>query len=43
MGKLNPKQVENLTEPGTHEDGNGFPAALLRWKFVPYQGIGRVT
>lgn len=25
MGKLNPKQVENLTEPGTYEDGDvGF-------------------
>lgn len=22
MGKLNPKQVENLTEPGTYEDGD---------------------
>ncbi|MFC0667976.1 tyrosine-type recombinase/integrase [Azotobacter chroococcum] len=24
MGKLNPKQVENLTEPGTYEDGAGL-------------------
>ncbi|MNF32184.1 Prophage CP4-57 integrase [compost metagenome] len=24
MGKLNPKQVENLTEPGTYEDGDGL-------------------
>lgn len=24
MGKLNPKQVENLTEPGTYEDGVGL-------------------
>ncbi len=24
MGKLNPKQVENLSEPGTHEDGDGL-------------------
>lgn len=24
MGKLNPKQVENLTEPGTYEDGEGL-------------------
>lgn len=23
MGKLNPKQVENLTEPGTYRDGGG--------------------
>ena len=22
MGKLNPKRVENLTEPGTYEDGD---------------------
>ncbi len=24
MGKLNPKQVENLAEPGTYEDGEGL-------------------
>ena len=24
MGNLNPKQVENLTETGTHEDGEGL-------------------
>lgn len=24
MAKLNPKQVENLTEPGTYEDGDGL-------------------
>lgn len=24
MGKLNPKKVENLTEPGTYEDGDGL-------------------
>lgn len=24
MGKLNPKQVDNLSEPGTHEDGDGL-------------------
>lgn len=24
MGKLNPKQVDNLTEPGTYEDGDGL-------------------
>lgn len=24
MGKLNPKQVENLTEAGTYEDGDGL-------------------
>lgn len=24
MGKLNPKQVENLNEPGTYEDGEGL-------------------
>lgn len=24
MGKLNPKQVENLTEPGPYEDGDGL-------------------
>ena len=24
MSKLNPKQVENLTEPGTYEDGDGL-------------------
>jgi len=24
MGKLNPKQVENLCEPGTYEDGDGL-------------------
>lgn len=24
MGKLNPKQVENLAEPGTYEDGDGL-------------------
>ncbi|EMP0915101.1 tyrosine-type recombinase/integrase [Pseudomonas aeruginosa] len=24
MGKLNPKQVENLVEPGTYEDGEGL-------------------
>lgn len=24
MGFLNPKQVENLIEPGTYEDGDGF-------------------
>lgn len=24
MDKLNPKQVENLAEPGTYEDGDGL-------------------
>src|SRR5471030_2546773 len=24
MGKLNPKQVDNVTEPGTYEDGEGL-------------------
>ncbi len=24
MGKLNPKQVENVIEPGTYEDGDGL-------------------
>lgn len=24
MGKLNPKQVENLRESGTYEDGDGL-------------------
>ena len=24
MGKLNPKQVENLSEPGSYEDGDGL-------------------
>lgn len=24
MGKLNPKQIENLAEPGTYEDGDGL-------------------
>lgn len=28
MGKLNPKQVENLSEPGTHEDGEGLRLAV---------------
>lgn len=29
MGKLNPKQVENLTEPGTYEDG--APTQAMDW------------
>ncbi len=28
MGKLNPKQVENLSEPGTYEDGEGLRLAV---------------
>jgi hypothetical protein len=24
MGKLNPKQVENLAKPGTYEEGDGL-------------------
>src|SRR5690606_39269742 len=28
MGKLNPKQVENLTDPGTYEDGEGLRLAV---------------
>ncbi len=28
MGKLNPKQVENLAEPGTYEDGDGLRLAV---------------
>lgn len=30
MGKLNPKQVENLTEPGTYEDGDGLRLVIKK-------------
>lgn len=45
MGKLNPKQVENLTEPGTYEDGEGLrlvvrPAGGKSW-VLRYQLGGR--
>ncbi|WP_144965464.1 integrase arm-type DNA-binding domain-containing protein [Pseudomonas sp. DE0010] len=45
MGKLNPKQVENLTEPGTYEDGDGLrlvvkPTGRKSWLFR-FQLAGR--
>ena len=45
MGKLNPKQVENLTEPGTYEDGDGLrlvvkPTGRKSW-LLRYQLAGR--
>ena len=30
MGKLNPKQVENLTDPGTYEDGDGLRLVIKK-------------
>lgn len=45
MGKLNPKQVENLTEPGTYEDGEGLrlevkPSGSKSWT-LRFQLAGR--
>lgn len=45
MGKLNPKQVENLTEPGTYEDGDGLrlvvkPTGRKSW-ILRFQLAGR--
>ena len=45
MGKLNPKQVENLTEPGTYEDGDGLrleikPSGSKSWT-LRFQLAGR--
>jgi integrase len=45
MGKLNPKQVENLTEPGTYEDGEGLrlvvkPSGRKSW-LLRFQLAGR--
>ncbi len=45
MGKLNPKQVENLTEPGTYEDGDGLrlvvkPSGRKSW-LLRFQLAGR--
>lgn len=45
MGKLNPKQVENLVEAGTYEDGDGLrlevkPSGSKSWTFR-YQLEGR--
>lgn len=45
MGKLNPKQVENLTELGTYEDGDGLrlvvkPTGRKSW-LLRFQLAGR--
>lgn len=45
MGKLNPKQVENLTEPGTYDDGDGLrlvvkPTGRKSW-LLRFQLAGR--
>jgi integrase len=45
MSKLNPKQVENLTEPGTYEDGDGLrlvvkPTGRKSW-LLRFQLAGR--
>lgn len=45
MGKLNPKQVENLREPGTYDDGEGLRLAVQKsgsksW-LLRYQIAGR--
>jgi hypothetical protein len=45
MGKLNPKQVENLSEPGTYEDGDGLrlvvkPTGRKSW-LLRFQLAGR--
>ncbi|WP_122555630.1 tyrosine-type recombinase/integrase [Pseudomonas viridiflava] len=45
MGKLNPKQIENLTEPGTYEDGDGLrlevkPSGSKSWT-LRFQLAGR--
>jgi integrase len=45
MGKLNPKQVENLIEPGTYEDGDGLrleikPSGSKSWT-LRFQLAGR--
>lgn len=45
MGKLNPKQIENLTEPGTYEDGDGLrlvvkPTGRKSW-LLRFQLAGR--
>ncbi|VVP45922.1 Prophage integrase IntA [Pseudomonas fluorescens] len=45
MGKLNPKQVENLTEAGTYEDGDGLrlvvkPTGRKSW-LLRFQLAGR--
>lgn len=45
MAKLNPKQVENLTEPGTYEDGDGLrlvvkPTGRKSW-LLRFQLAGR--
>jgi hypothetical protein len=55
MGKLNPKQVENLAEPGTYEDGDGLRLvvkatgakvvgiALPAQRQAPGNGIGQLS
>ncbi|MGS0735066.1 MULTISPECIES: Arm DNA-binding domain-containing protein [unclassified Pseudomonas] len=45
MGKLNPRQVENLTEPGTYGDGDGLrlvvkPTGRKSW-LLRFQLAGR--
>ncbi|WP_282397106.1 integrase arm-type DNA-binding domain-containing protein [Pseudomonas sp. PS01298] len=45
MGKLNPKQIENLTKPGTYEDGDGLrlvvkPTGRKSW-ILRFQLAGR--
>jgi len=45
VGKLNPKQVENLIEPGTYEDGDGLrlivkPSGRKSW-LLRFQLEGR--
>lgn len=45
MGKLNPKQIETLTEPGTYEDGEGLrlvvkPTGRKSW-ILRFQLAGR--
>lgn len=45
VGKLNPKQVENLTEPGNYEDGGGLrlvvkPTGRKSW-LLRFQLAGR--
>lgn len=45
MGKLNPKQVENLSEPGTYEDGEGLRLTVKatggKYWLLRYQIAGR--
>jgi hypothetical protein len=45
VGNLNPKQVDNLPEPGTYDDGEGLrlviKATSRRYRFLRFQLAGQ--